>query len=90
MKSVLTKLFSSKIFFAVIGLILAVLAIWQEKSLDNDATNNAWILALLIDLISGAFIEGVCTLSIPRKYNFWNVASWLVGGLLGIVIMLFV
>lgn len=81
-------MFNSKIFFAVLGLILAVLAIWQERSLGT--AENAWVLAIIIDIISGAFVEGVCTLVLSRKFNVWNFASWVIGGIVGAGIMFLV
>lgn len=84
MKSIL----NNKVFLASLGLLLAVFAIGQERSLGS--AENAWVLAIIIDIISGSFIEGISTLVFARKFNVWNLISWVVGGAIGIGIMFLV
>lgn len=82
MKNFMFKLFSNKIFLGFLGIVIAFLFIFQEKCL-GDLSANVFIGSPFISLISGLFVEGAfCIIHPTKKYDFWNVISWLAGGIL--------
>lgn len=56
MKEKLVSFIASKWFGLIVGLIITVLAMWQEKAL-GDMT-NAWALGLITSLFVGGLAEG--------------------------------
>jgi hypothetical protein len=91
MKNFMIKLLNNKIFFGILGALIAFAFIFQEKCL-GDLAPNVFLGSPIISLISGGILEGfVCAglsrSGVRRKYEVWNVASWTIGGIICSIIL---
>ena len=87
MKEKLVSFIASKWFGLIVGLIITVLAMWQEKAL-GDMT-NAWALGLITSLFVGGLAEGF-RLVIAKQYIWTNILYYLGGGIIGMIIIFIV
>lgn len=85
MKEKLVKVFTNEWFGAVVGMILTILAMLQEKLL-GDMT-NAWLLGLSVSVIVGALAEVFRFIICESKYNWKNILPYFGGSLVGMIIM---
>lgn len=84
MKEKLVSFIASKWFGLIVGLIITVLAMWQEKELGDMA--NAWTLGLITSLFVGGLVEGFRKV-IAKKVIWTNLVLWALGSGIGIAIM---
>lgn len=84
MKEKLVNFLASKWFGLIVGLVLTILAMWQEKSLGSV---NAWIMGIITPLLFGAFAEVVRYVTTEDTYKWKNLLWWLAGAVIGVIIM---
>ena len=80
-----SKLLNSKIFLAIVALVLSFLMILQEESLGS---SNIWAIALCVAAGVGLVLEVVNYFKFTGRFNWFNVLSALAGGIVAIVIAL--
>ena len=85
MKENLLKVICSKWLGVVIGAIVTIILMDEEKSL-GDMTNS-WALALITTLLIGAFAELFRHKMAEEKYDWRSLLCYLVGGIIGMIIM---
>lgn len=85
MKEKIINFVTSKWFGVILGFILTVLAMLQEKLL-GDMT-NAWLLGLSVSVIVGALAEVFRFIICESKYNWKNILPYFGGSLVGMIIM---
>jgi hypothetical protein len=81
------KVLSCKWLFGIVGAVLGFLALLQEHTLDGQ---NAWILALGIAAVCGAFTEVMNVLMYNKKFNLWNPISWVIGSVISILVSIII
>lgn len=84
MKENLLKVISSKWLGVVIGAIITVILMGEEKAL-GDMTNS-WALGLITSLFTGCLVEGFRKV-IAKKVIWANLILWALGSGIGIAIM---
>lgn len=87
MKTFLTNIITSKYVGILFGLILGALAVLQEFLISGGNTSTAWILGLVISIVTGLFWEAGRYVISGKKYQILNVLYWLLGGVIGIGII---
>lgn len=85
MKEKIVNFVTSKWFGVILGFILTVLAMLQEKLL-GDMT-NAWILGLAVSVIVGALAEVFRYIITDSKYDWKNILPYVGGSVIGMLIM---
>lgn len=85
MKEKLVKFLASKWLGLIVGTVVTVIIMWQEKAL-GDMT-NAWLLGLSTSVIVGLLVEIVRFILCINKFNAKNLLPYLGGSILGIIIM---
>lgn len=85
MKEKLLKVICSKWLGVVIGALIVIILMGEEKAL-GDMTNS-WVLGLITSLLTGAFAELFRHKIAEEKYDWRSLLCYLVGGIIGMIIM---
>lgn len=88
MKEKLVKFLASKWLGAVIGAIITIILMGEEKAL-GDMTNS-WALGLITSVLIGGFAELFRHKIAEEKYDWRSLLCYLVGGIIGMIIMFIV
>ncbi|MEJ8769723.1 hypothetical protein [Prevotella sp. HCN-7019] len=84
MKEKVISFITSKWFSLIVGLVLTILVMWQEKSLGDMI--NSWALGLITSLLFGCLAE-CFRLVIMKKFIWTNILYYLGGSIIGMIIM---
>lgn len=79
---------NSKLALAIVAIILAVFYTLQEKHLGTPAINVV-VFSAVFGIICGVFCEGVRKVYLVQedKFSWWNVAAWIIGAIIGTVLV---
>ena len=82
------KLMGSKLFLAIVAIVLSVFYTLQEKHLGTPSLNVV-IFSAFFGLICGVFCEGVRKVYLVQedKFNCWNVVTWIIGAIIGTILV---
>ena len=85
-----SKLLNSKIFLAIVSIIMTSFLSLQEKHLCT-ATINVVVLSAMYGLACGSFCEGVRKLVFQlEKFNWLNVVTWIVASIVTSIVVFWI
>ena len=87
MKEKVIRFVTNRWFGFAAGQVIAMLYMWQEKSLGSV---NAWIMGIITPMLFGAFAEVVRYVTTEDTYKWKNLLWWFAGAVIGVVAMLVV
>ena len=81
------KILNCKCALAIVGMVLGFLAMLQEHIVSGQ---NAWVLAIGIAVVCGAFVEVMNMIVYGKKFNAWNPVSWVAGSVVAVIVSLII
>lgn len=83
----LSKIMNSKIALLIVAMLCAMGFAHQELLLGSDKI-NVIVFALIFGLVAGSAVELVRSkLLFQSKFNLYNILAWVIGSILGTLIM---
>lgn len=85
-----SKLLNSKIFLAIVAIILTAIISLQESSIGTAALNMVCFSAIF-GLVCGSFVEGVRKLIFQlEKFDWLNVVTWIVAAVVTSIVVFWI
>ena len=81
------KILNSMVALAIVAMLCALSFAHQEVAIGSDKINIV-VFALIFGLVAGSAVELVRSkLLFQSKFNLYNILAWVIGSILGTLIM---